>query len=99
MFKKAGYRTGLFGKQQPLPNGIKKEHRTLEDWEKYEERNQAAWEFRQAVGRFPNELNVFQDFGYYVQTKKPQLFDYDYSFIKARLFFCSFFLNCSRYYS
>ena len=87
MFKKAGYTTGLFGKQQPLPNGILKEHRTAEDFLKYQERNLAAWKFRQENGRFPNELNVYQDFGYYVQSKRPQLFDYDYSFTKARLFF------------
>ena len=87
MFKKAGYTTGLFGKQQPLPNGIKKENRTFEEWLKVEERNQASWKFRHEVGKFNNEMNVFQDFGYYEQADKPQKYDYDYSFTKARLFF------------
>jgi arylsulfatase A len=96
MFKKAGYTTGLFGKQQPLPNGIKKENRIAGDWLKYNKRHQESWEFRQTVGRFSNEINVFQDFGYYEQTEKPQLYDFDYSFTKARLFFI-FFFNFYRY--
>jgi arylsulfatase A len=87
MFKKAGYTTGLFGKQQPLPNRVNIENHTQEDWLEIRERARASWKFRHEVGRFSNEFNVFQDFGYYDQDQKPQLFDYDYSFTKARLFF------------
>ena len=65
MFKKAGYTTGLFGKQQPLPNGIKKENQSAEDLLKYKKRHQARWKIRHELGRFSNEINVFQDFGYY----------------------------------
>jgi len=92
MFKKAGYTTAIFGKQQPLPNGIRKENRTKEDWLIYQERHAAAQKYREEIGRFPNTVNVFQDFGYYKQSQKPQKFDFDYSFTKARLFLFFFII-------
>ena len=88
MFKKSGYKTGLFGKQQPLPNGINIENFTEEHFKIFRKRNQEAHKYRKEVGRFPNTHNVFQEFGNYIQTKPPQLLDYDYSFTQARLFFC-----------
>ncbi|CAG5108343.1 Oidioi.mRNA.OKI2018_I69.chr1.g3750.t1.cds [Oikopleura dioica] len=85
MFKKAGYKTGIFGKQQPIPNGILPENATNEDKEAIWGRNKEALKYKMEVGKFPNTLTVNQKFGYYVQTEPPQLLDYDYSFTQRGL--------------
>ncbi|CAG5104969.1 Oidioi.mRNA.OKI2018_I69.chr1.g1717.t1.cds [Oikopleura dioica] len=87
MFKKSGYKTGIFGKQQPFPMGINHENATREDNEATTARRLEALEYKKEVGllNFPNTATVHQKFGYYAQNPKPEVYGYDYAYTQPGL--------------
>jgi arylsulfatase A len=81
MFKKAGYKTGLFGKNQPLANGVKNLNATV-----HENKNkiQLDLEFEERMEKLGKRFETLDPSnflpGIYEQDIPAQEYGYDYSF-------------------
>jgi len=89
MFSKAGYKTAIFGKSQPLSTQLVNLDQTPEE-KREVERKRVEWakaNFRNPEapglsGRYPgDEINQFWELGNYtIKQSEVESFDYDYSF-------------------
>ena len=83
MFKKAGYKTALFGKNQPLPNAFVNVNETRTQ---KQERKRLNEEFDDRMEELGYRLQPGNDFpGIYKQKINPAEYGYDYSFLNSAL--------------
>ena len=84
MFKKSGYKTGIFGKFQPLVSQIKNLNATLED---ERETRRLDKEFMQQMNEYGANWGNFRPAndlpGNYIQSISPLDHHYDYSFTQS----------------
>ena len=86
MFKKAGFKTGEFGKNQPLPGFSINRNMTLEDYEVKHRHREAFRERINDLGRAWKNLRMTYDTpGWYEKSVLPEEYGFDYSFLNSAL--------------
>ena len=84
MFQKAGYKTGIFGKNQPLPNWVINTNATKED---NLNKNRLDEEFEEEMREHGGSFHRLHPSNYlpgnYEQAKKNQEYNYDYAFLNS----------------
>jgi len=82
MFQKAGYKTGLFGKSEPLPRSVFNKNAT---WEDLKEKKRLDIAFKEEMkkhgGNYPKLVPGNHIPGIYEQRIKNQEYNYDYAFL------------------
>jgi arylsulfatase A len=96
MFSKAGYKTGIFGKSQPLVTQLVHTDATYEETQE-QYRKRTEWRLRNFSdpelmglgGRHPgDEINLFWDIGNYtIRNNEVEAHNFDYSFITGKFVF------------
>ena len=96
MFSKAGYKTAIFGKSQPLmtqlvhtdatPEETQEQYRKRKEWRL---RNFSDPELMGLGGRHPgDEINLFWDVGNYtIKNNEVTAHNFDYSFVTGNFIF------------
>ena len=82
MFKKAGYKTALFGKNQPLPSWPINLNETRTQ---REERKRLNEEFDDRIEELGYRLQPGNDFPGIYRKQNPAEYGYDYSFLNSAL--------------
>ena len=97
MFHKAGYKTGIFGKSQPLKTSTINADQTEAE---RNERRKMAWQWKVDNYNNPREFlksdgvekKLFMDVGNYtIVDSEVEKYDYDYSFTVGKILFVYLF--------
>ena len=93
MFHKAGYKTAIFGKSQPLKTNLVHLDSTPEE-KREQNRKRVEWRMKNFSepglmglgGRHPgDEINLFWDIGNYtIEQNEVDTYNYDYSFVTGK---------------